>query len=317
MPYEDKPLVWTTHLGQDVPIPQHEKADGTMALTGEKNPLPIQQVESFVKDTFTGEHTVQRKYAQDMEYLEIQNTGTDPLTITVNGLAIPLDSGEGFAEKFAPFNTISITGNSRYKGFVKNKNSATLPPPTNVFPSISDTFSGTTFGTTDTGQTYTYDGDLANPVWSVAGGKAQVTNADGSKVTCALIDVGTANAKIKSDITMSGGTANYPGLVLNFVDNNNHILIRGDSTSGLKVMRKASGAWSTLTSFPLTIVDGTTYTIEATSNNKFIEVKVNGTTSGTFTMSDTQYNPVKTGTKFGIAVKDTGARHDNLVIQPL
>jgi hypothetical protein len=44
MPQVDKALNYTSLFGQDVPVPQHEKSDGTMALTGEKNPLPVQVI---------------------------------------------------------------------------------------------------------------------------------------------------------------------------------------------------------------------------------------------------------------------------------
>jgi hypothetical protein len=279
--------------------------------------LPVKLTGSRVKDLFSGEGSVQKEYSQSMEYLEIQNTGENTLVVTVNGMDITIEPGEGFGEEFSPFKVISFAGDTTYKGFVKNRDAVPSTPPIEIRPEISDTFSGATFGTTDTGQTYTYDGDLASPLWSVEGGKAHVTNADGVKLTSALIDAGSVNVFIKSDITMNGGAANYPGLVLNYVDTNNQLLLRGDATSGMKLLRKASGAWSTLASFPLTITTGTTYTVEATLNNKQIEVKVNNAVIGTYTITDTQYAPVQTGTKFGIAVKDSASSHDNLVIKPL
>lgn len=52
MPQVDKALNYTSLFGQDVPVPQHEKADGTMALTGEQNPLPVQMGANNAEHTF-------------------------------------------------------------------------------------------------------------------------------------------------------------------------------------------------------------------------------------------------------------------------
>lgn len=40
MPKKIKDLIYTTLFGVAVPVPQHEKLDGTFVETGEKNPLP-------------------------------------------------------------------------------------------------------------------------------------------------------------------------------------------------------------------------------------------------------------------------------------
>lgn len=36
----NKDIIYTSSIGANVPLPQHEKADGQMALSGENNPLP-------------------------------------------------------------------------------------------------------------------------------------------------------------------------------------------------------------------------------------------------------------------------------------
>ncbi|MCZ2992198.1 hypothetical protein NYY86_29085, partial [Acinetobacter baumannii] len=46
---------------------------------------------------------------------------------------------------------------------------------------------------------------------------------------------------------MKGGGVNFPGLILNFVDGNNFIMFRGDENTSIKVLKKESGAYQTLT----------------------------------------------------------------------
>lgn len=40
MPRQDKDIQFGNFLGMDTPLPQHEKRDGSMVMTGERNPLP-------------------------------------------------------------------------------------------------------------------------------------------------------------------------------------------------------------------------------------------------------------------------------------
>ncbi|MGE7650480.1 hypothetical protein ACQKM1_22295 [Peribacillus frigoritolerans] len=47
MPRQDKDVQLTNLNGMDMPLPQHEKKDGSMAVTGENNPMPVK---SSVKD---------------------------------------------------------------------------------------------------------------------------------------------------------------------------------------------------------------------------------------------------------------------------
>jgi hypothetical protein len=42
MPQIDKAVIYSNFAGGYIPLPQHELTDGTMALTGKNNPMPIQ-----------------------------------------------------------------------------------------------------------------------------------------------------------------------------------------------------------------------------------------------------------------------------------
>lgn len=44
-------VLWSSLFGQYVPVPQHEKLDGTMVPTGANNPLPVQLSGSIVDVT--------------------------------------------------------------------------------------------------------------------------------------------------------------------------------------------------------------------------------------------------------------------------
>lgn len=48
MGLESKDIKYTTVNGQRVALGQHEKQDGTMAITGEKNPMPMQLMGSIL-----------------------------------------------------------------------------------------------------------------------------------------------------------------------------------------------------------------------------------------------------------------------------
>lgn len=123
MPYEDKQLIWTSHIGQDVPIPQHEKADGSMALTGERNPLPVQiagneggnKVEEQLTQANASSGTL--TFADVLKTVSIFNTDTANAGVfNVNGIAITVPPNTPFEANIGgtPRKTVTVTGSTSY-----------------------------------------------------------------------------------------------------------------------------------------------------------------------------------------------------------
>lgn len=95
---------------------------------------------------------------------------------------------------------------------------------------IIDTFSGVSFGTTDTGETWTlqqtppYDSDgvpaAQEPsVFSVSGGGARGDN--GNLISVATIDSGTADGELEADVEFPLPNAQGVGLVARYADSSN------------------------------------------------------------------------------------------------
>jgi hypothetical protein len=119
MPQEEKSLIWTSFLGQDVPIPQHEKNDGTMALTGEKNPLPVQTIGNSVQQqlTQTDASSGTLTFSAPLKSIGIYNTDTTNKGVfNVNGININVPAGEVFEANVGgtPRATVTVTGSTSY-----------------------------------------------------------------------------------------------------------------------------------------------------------------------------------------------------------
>jgi hypothetical protein len=120
MPQRDKALLYTPLLGQVAPLPQHEKTDGSMALTGEQNPLPVQMI---------GGSTVQEQLTQDdatdgtLTFSETLNSigifnvdSTNTGVFNVNGINLTIPPNTPFEANIGgtPRKTVTVTGSTSY-----------------------------------------------------------------------------------------------------------------------------------------------------------------------------------------------------------
>ncbi|MGO0128260.1 hypothetical protein [Bacillus cereus] len=167
--------------------------------------------------------------------------------------------------------------------------------------------------TTTLGSEYIIHNDSGNPNWGIIDNQAYSPNAYVGAVTAALYDKNVMNVSVKADIVMKGGGVNFPGLILNFVDGNNFIMFRGDENTSIKVLKKESGAYQTLTQQVFNFTTGQSVNFEFKRSYNTLTLYVNRVLLISHKLSNADHAKYN-GTKHGMLVKETTARVDNLSV---
>ncbi|HZG83822.1 hypothetical protein [Paenibacillus sp.] len=268
---------------------------------------------SYAQEYFQGSSTKTHTFNNSMRGFVIRNKHTSSLYVVVGAQQFPVAAGDVFTEMVFPFKQITIVASGPYEGYCLGDEK---PLPALI---ASDTFeradNSSSLGVAETGQSYIIGVTAAT--WGVSGGKA-IQNVTAGLSTVAVIDAYAFDVEVECDVLMPSGAgpSNYGGLCLRYMDNNSHIFVRGDSRTSIRVYSKNSGgSYDTVSVLPFTFSDGQVVKIKAKTIGKDIEIFANGVSIGVATLSETQYDRTKHGTKHGMFAKSPLITFDNLTIK--
>lgn len=185
---------------------------------------------------------------------------------------------------------------------------------------LSDSFnrvdSATTLGNAETGQIWT---PSPGSTWGVITNQAYCVN-DGSGSNCAA-NAGVADFKLSCKLIGSFFTnRSSPQVVFRYLDTNNFLcVVSAGSGASLDVIKNDATVISTLTSTPLTWVDGQVYNLVIRCIGNQITVFLDGVQKISYTLAggDTKYAAY---TKVGMRLTKSGtptilARWDDLIVE--
>lgn len=78
----------------------------------------LYSLDAKIKASFSDNVTTVQTFNEPMKGVNISNDGAEALVLTVNSIDITVDVGEVFDGRFDPFTSLTVTGNTAYRGTV-------------------------------------------------------------------------------------------------------------------------------------------------------------------------------------------------------
>lgn len=172
-----------------------------------------------------------------------------------------------------------------------------------LYPVVGDKFT-TTFGTADTGQTWTQQ----SGTWSVSSGKATCNGAG-----IATIDASTGAADVIIKAILNTGTGN-PSIVFRWSDSNNYWYVQLDNTSNIYELHEVNGGSDNVRdSASITIANSTDYSLQVRIEGSNVEAWFDGDNNTKLVYTTATLN--QTATIHGIKTDATSPTFDNFTVR--